>query len=141
MDDMSRWTVAEGVHEDFPLLIRYRTDVLEDQFKATPDLVKIIWEMQYASSTGLPDAKDHLALDQFEAFLESSIEAPGVGKLYVVVTTGGVRDFYLYVGDVQEFIDKFHSADNSRYPYPIRLEVNRGENGDFYREILASCSE
>lgn len=140
MSDIGKWTIAEGVHENLPLVIRYREldDVLD--FYRVPHLVRICWTMRSTAAGGMPDHDENIRLNDFESLLEREIESLGYGVLAVVITSGGTRDFYLYVRDMQDFIDRFQEMDNDGEPFPIALEVTSDEMGEFYTGIKANCS-
>ncbi len=137
--DGSKWTVAEGTRGDMPLIVRFREIDEETQFVQFPHLVRISWTYTVANEYGLPDKQSDDRLYAFESVLITTFEASSA-VLTAVMTNGGTRDFYLYVADLDAFIESFSGLGEGDQPYPVYLEVARDEGGDFYLDLLNSCA-
>lgn len=133
-----RWVVAEGLHDDRPLVIRYRV-VTPALLQDRPHLIRICWDFG-PGMDGLPHGLQGTRHDLFEGRLIDGIEREGCAVLAVVITNDGKRDFYLFGDDVRGFVDRFHGLPQEDEPYPVQIEVTRNESSAFYRGIVASCS-
>ena len=100
------WALAEGEHEDRPLLIRFRQFPPEFPQAKYPDRLNIFWEMAEAEEWGFPTAGESARLEQFENRLVEGVEIDAHSVLSVVLTTAGKRESVFHTADSGGFAQR-----------------------------------
>ncbi len=118
-----QWAVAEGIHNDLPLMIRFRNKLVSGiNVSKHPRVIKIYWE--YAEhQSGMPSKRDSELMEKFENRMVDALESDLAGVLTAVITTNGSREWVYYVKSVDEFGSRLHNMPQEKEPYPIQIET------------------
>jgi hypothetical protein len=90
------WRLAEGEHEGRPMILRFNDGAGSARTRFGLRLGVAV-PLVNADTNGFPGDRDSEDLNAIEDALFASLKADGVGA--VVVSTGGMREFVLYVRD------------------------------------------
>lgn len=130
--DEDNWSIAEGIHNQLPLIIRFRTKFTSslntEQFS---QLIKIYWEFEEDPS-GMPSESESETMEIFENRLVDALESDYSGVLTSVVTTNGYRHWVLYVKSVDLFSKRLHSMPQENHPYPIQIQTQQDAKWEYY---------
>ena len=133
-----RWAVAEGMHNEKPLLIRFRNELQErPDVSAYPKLVKVVWSYS-GGRTGLPDKSTDENMERFENHLVKAVEPVRIGVLVAVVTNDGTRKWVFYVSNVSAFGRALNDMPQEREPYPIQITAEDDPAWSFLYENIIS---
>lgn len=93
-----RWDVAEGERDGQPMLVRVNASARK--FAGHPEMpvrLGIAIPFLQPDERGFPSKDDLAVLNQIEDQLVASVNGSGRGRLTLVITTGGMREFLSYV--------------------------------------------
>ncbi|WP_093286236.1 DUF695 domain-containing protein [Pseudoxanthomonas sp. CF125] len=137
-----RWSLAEGTHNDKPLVIRFRDEFLnKPDLSSHPRLVRVVWSYQ-ANTSGMPgsDASDQMGV--FEDRLVAAVEPSQTAVLVAVLTNDGQREWLFYTPDVSEFGRRLTEMPQEKDRYPIDISTESDpEWSTFYDNILPGVAE
>lgn len=126
------WAGAEGVHNELPLIIRFRQEVSKDSHIAVlPLLIKICWRFE-DSPSGMPSNVESEAMEVFEDRLVDALEPDIIGMLVAAITTNGYREWVYYVKSVESFAERLHAMPQEEDPYPIEIETQEDPRWDYF---------
>jgi hypothetical protein len=133
------WAVAEGTHENMPLVIRFRPEFRSvSDFRGYPLLLQIAWPYESPNGSGLPGEADAQAMERFEERILASYERDAHAVLTAVITTNGGRQWIFYTSDVDVCGQRLADMPQEAEPYPVELEVEEDPDWRFLREdVLA----
>ena len=132
------WELAEGVHNEIPLVIRFRSELTKNSnISNHPQLIKIYWKYSSLKSiTGMPSESDNKQMEIFENRLVKVLESDLSGILTSVVTTNGTREWVIYTKSKDLFSEKLHEMPQEIKPYPISIETEKDLNwGYFFNRV------
>lgn len=136
------WAVAEGMHENVPLTIRFR-----NEFQKKPDvsehpyLIQVTWSY-VGGDSGMPDNLTNEKMGIFEDRLTNTVETDMSAVLAAVITNDGKREWVFYASDVQEFANRMTQMPQEKERYPIELTTEQDPEWKFlYGQILSGMSE
>jgi hypothetical protein len=133
------WSVAEGVSDDLPVILRYRSNLnITSLTTLFPHLITIQWTFKNPALSMLPSFIDKQELDDFEESLWIATETNNCGMLTVVITSNGYRNWYVYVKNIDKFSQTLSLLPQKEERYPIEIFLDRDEDWQFYREIIAN---
>jgi hypothetical protein len=137
------WALAEGVHEDKPLVIRFRPDLrMVTDFRGYPLLLEIAWPFDSPDESGLPCEEEVAAMDQFEERILDAYECDAHAVLTAVITTNGARQWFFYTSDADECGQRLADMPQEEELYPVELTAEDDPNWSFLLEaVLAGCDE
>ncbi len=124
--EADQWSLAEGLHNDKPLLIRYRSELSsKPDVSAYPVLIRVTWPFA-TDSTGMPDSSSSDAMATFEDRLVSAVEPTQDAALVAVITNNGQREWLFYTSSAQEFCRRLTDMpqEEERYPISLMLETD-----------------
>lgn len=120
-----RWSLAEGMHDDKPLLIRFREELrARPDVTALPLLVRVVWDFD-TDATGMPDGEAGDAMEVFENRLVDAVEPDRIAVLTAVVTHDGDREWLFYAADAAAFARRLTEMPQEPERYPIEISVER----------------
>jgi len=130
------WSLGEGKHNDKPLVIRFRQNLLPlAGHPEYPNRLKISWTFRAKTANGMPTPDEGNEMGTFEDRLVEALEKGNQAILTVVVTNDGKRDWYFYTSDVTETGKRINDMPQEKEAYPVQISVARDEAWDFYRDI------
>lgn len=91
------WAVSQGERNRKPLFVRVNTSA--SSYVGHPDLpvrVGVAVPLLAANEHGLPGDVESGQLETIEASLFSAIQAGGIGRIVLIITTNGMREFVAY---------------------------------------------
>ncbi len=137
------WAVAEGTHEDKPLVIRFRQELRSvSDFRGHHLLLQITWPYESPDESGLPGGADGEAMERFEERILAAYEHDAHAVLAAVITTNGARQWILYTSDIDTCGQRLAEMPQESEPYPVELTADEDPDWRFLREnILAGCDE
>ena len=132
------WSVAEGSHNELPLIIRFR-----EEFKDRPDVScyphRLIVSWKYAEGeSGLPSGELSFELGQFEDYLVEALESDLVAVLSAVITNAGERQWIFYTKNLDSCQTRINALPQVGEPYPLHLTAEPDSEWEFlYDGVLA----
>lgn len=136
------WAVAEGVDNDKPLTIRFRSELRKvEDVSGYPELLLVNWNYE-SDEHGMPSDSAVETLDDFEDLLLAALEHDYQAVLACVVTNDGERQWVFYSSDIEVAADRINAMPQQ---YPVELGTN--EEGDdaewayFKDNILGECDD
>jgi hypothetical protein len=127
-----QWAVAEGTHNDLPLMIRFRDKFVQGvNISNHPQLIQIFWEYSEHES-GMPSTEDSQSMEVFENRLVEALEGDLTGVLSAVITTNGVREWVYYCKSTDSFAKKLHNMPQESEPYPIGIEAGNDPDWEYF---------
>ncbi len=127
-----QWAVAEGTHNDLPLMIRFRNKLSFGRSTSNhPQLIRIYWD--YTShESGMPSTDDSQSMEVFENRLVEALETDLSGVLAAAITTNGYREWVWYCQSTEIFAEKLHNMPQEADPYPIEIEAESDPEWDYF---------
>lgn len=136
------WSLAEGAHNDKPLVIRFREEFRnKPDLSSYPRLVRVLWTYP-ADASGMPDSEASDQMGVFEDRLVAAVEPSQTAVLVAVLTNDGQREWLFYTSEVAEFGRRLSEMpqENDRYPIDLSTESDPAWS-TFYDNILASVAK
>ena len=132
-----QWALAQGLHNQKPLVIRYRTGFQDvSDLRGYPSLLHIIWVFEEPDGNGLPGEEETAALDQFEDRLLAAYEFDFHAALTAVITNDGARQWIFYTSDLEECARRLNTMPQNARRYPIELTADEDPRWTFLRDIV-----
>lgn len=132
-----QWTVAQGVKNGKPLLIRYRSERPQEvDAAAFPFLLSATWTYQ-PNEHGLPAPEEMALMDKFEDALASSLEGSKTAHLMVVLTGNSERDWLWYTSGEDEAMRCVNQALKGHKRYPVEFSVQKDRAWNAYTQFVA----
>ncbi len=126
------WAVAEGVHNDLPLMIRFRNKLVPNvNVSALPRLIQIYWNYSEHES-GMPSEAESQSMEVFENRLVEALESDISGILAAAITTNGYREWVYYTQSTDIFAKKLHNMHQEIDPYPIEIEADSDPEWNYF---------
>jgi len=92
------WTVARGEYEGRPMFVRLDTSARGSAIRRElPTRLGIAIPLKNPDERGLPRTEEFAELDAIEDNLVAALRVHGEGRMVLVLTTGGMREFVSYV--------------------------------------------
>ena len=127
-----QWSIAEGTHNDLPLMIRFRNKLSPDSGVSNhPQLIRIFWNYSPHES-GMPSADDSQSMEIFENRLVDALETDLSGVLAAAITTNGYREWVWYCLSTDVFAERLHNMPQETDPYPIEIEAENDPKWGYY---------
>ncbi|TMN86517.1 hypothetical protein CWB72_19675 [Pseudoalteromonas phenolica] len=127
-----QWAVAEGTHNDLPLMIRFRNKLSKDSSISNhPQLIRIYWDYSPHES-GMPSTDDSQSMEVFENRLVDALETDLSGVLAAAITTNGYREWVWYCVSTEVFAESLHNMPQETEPYPIEIEAESDPEWDYF---------
>lgn len=131
------WTVAQGVKNGKPLLVRYRSEPPQEvDAVAFPFLLSATWTYQ-PNELGLPSSEEMALMDKFEDALASSLEGSNTAHLMVILTGNSERDWLWYTSGEDEAMRQVNHALKGHKRYPVQFSVQQDRAWRAYTQFLA----
>lgn len=135
------WSVAEGTHNDLPLVIRFRPGFSREvDVSAFPHRVLIVWRFR-TGAKGLPDLEAATPMRDFEDRLLLAVENEAIAVLTAVITGEWTREWVFYAADAARFDECFQAAAPS--PASVQLTIENEDDAGWsylFDDILAGVS-
>lgn len=126
------WAVAEGTHNNLPLMIRFRSNLTSElDISNHPQLIQIYWNYSKHDS-GMPSSVDSQHMEIFENRLVDALENDLTGILVAVITTGGVREWVYYTKSLDAFAERLHNMPQESAPYPIEIDTDNDPEWEYF---------
>lgn len=126
------WAVAEGTHNNLPLMIRFRSNLTSElDISNHPQLIQVYWNYSKHES-GMPSSGDSQHMEIFENRLVYALENDLTGILVAVITTGGVREWVYYTKSLDAFAERLHNMPQESAPYPIEIETDNDPAWEYF---------
>ncbi len=109
-----RWAVHQGIRLGAPIVLRVNETARD--YAANPDLpirLGVAIPLHEPDGHGFPRSGEIAQLAAIEDELFAAINAAGVGRLVLVISTGGMREFISYVrseADAQAAVSRVRQA-------------------------------
>ena len=130
--EIDQWAIAEGTHNELPLMIRFRSKLTPAiDVSSHPQLIRIYWEFG-SHASGMPSNSDSEDMEVFENRLVEALESDLAGILTSVITTNGYREWVYYTTSIDTFAARLHNMPQEQEPYPIKIETEADPNWDYY---------
>src|SRR5436190_6449909 len=130
------WTVAQGVKNGKPLLIRYRSERPQEVDSVSfPFLLSATWTYQ-PNELGLPSSEEMVLMDKFEDALASSLEGSKTAHLMVVLTGNCERDWLWYTCGEDEAMRCVNQALKGHKRYPVEFSVQKDRAWRAYTQFV-----
>lgn len=130
------WSAADGKHNDLPLKLRFRREVMEKPDTSEyPKLVRLYWVYE-GLDDGLPGNMDLEQMNIFENDISRMVEHDASAILVAVITNDGQREWIFYARDMQNFAERLMNLKQDNY-YPVELTSRSDPEWNFlYQELL-----
>ncbi len=138
-DDL--WSVAQGVKNGRPLLIRYRSERPHGvEATSYPLLLSATWSY-CGNELGLPAPEESELMAIFEDALASALEASQSAYLMVVLTGNGERDWLWYSRGEADSMSRVNNTLKGHRRYPVEFSIQRDRAWRAYSQFQTSgCS-
>ena len=136
------WSMAEGEHNDRPLMIRFRSELRTvDDVSGFPELLLVNWKYE-SDSHGMPSDAAVDAIDDFEDLLLAALEPDYHTVLACVITNNGERQWVFYSSGIDVAATRINAMPQQSEPYPIELLTDDDAEWAYFKEnILGACDE
>ena len=136
------WAMAEGEHNDQPLMIRFRSELRKvEDVSGYPDLLLVNWSYE-PDPHGLPSESAVEAIDDFEDLLLAALEHDYQTVLVCVITNDGSRQWVCYSSDIDEAVVRINAMPQKPQPYPIELLSDDDAEWAYFKDnILGECDD
>ncbi|CAN7500205.1 DUF695 domain-containing protein [Pseudoxanthomonas sp. LjRoot143] len=140
--ESDQWSLAEGLHNDKPLLIRYRGEFAsKPDVSAYPILIRVSWSFA-TDDSGMPESSASDAMAIFEDRLVSAVESHRDAVLAAVITNDGQREWLFYASSTREFGRRLTEMPQEEERYPISLTSENDSGWSvLHEDILAGVAE
>lgn len=132
-----RWTLAEGVYDDAPLLLRFNE--LAKNWVGHPGLpIKLGFAilLNDPNEGGLPDPDEFAVLGDIEDVIFEEVEAKTTGMLVMILTTGVMRELVYYIAPGSD-IGAIHQAIQGRVTtHEVQCMAVNDPTWDAYTELV-----
>jgi hypothetical protein len=134
------WSIAEIENDGYPIIIRFRNelDILFGK-EIYPHLLQVDWKFSSLIKSGMPSRTDANEASKFEDFLIDSIEVDLQSILTFVITNDGLRSWYIYTNNIDEFSNRLHNIPQKDERYPIEIYLSENEGWKSYEDIVRQC--
>jgi Family of unknown function (DUF695) len=134
----SEWMSVQREYEGFPLFLRIplglNYDILQ---QSLPVLVTVEHTFSFRRFDGAPEPRYNDTLEDFDVELSSLFDGDELGKVVLIETFGGKRNYYFYVASQGEPASPFEVF-QSRHPGAIlKLDVRSDPTWRFARSYRA----
>ena len=138
--DVLPWSIAEGIHEEMPVIFRFRE--FPDNFQRLdfPSRIHLSWAFQSPTSNGLPSPSDSLQVAQFEDRLIEAVESDNHSILSLVLTGKGQREFSFHTADPQGFVERLSHMPQEEDRYPIEIYCYEYPTWDYVNRVLSDIA-
>ncbi|MFA6544020.1 MAG: DUF695 domain-containing protein [Limisphaerales bacterium] len=131
------WSLAEGVTDSGPYIIRFRTPVLGPSDTTGYDkLLTIVWPYADVDTGALPTDEQTAALVQFENRLCEAFEHDAHAVLTAILTFDGARQWVVYTSDFRECGRRLEAMPQNEQPYPIELNARSDPEWNYLRDEI-----
>ena len=139
--DEIAWTVAEEMHDNKPVIIRFRN--LNQTFprNSYPQRLNIFWTFSMPTELGLPSPDDSSKAQLFEDRLIEAVETEGHAILSMVLTGKGQREFVFHAFNVNEFLQRLTQMLQEKERYPIEINFAEDVEWDYVDRVLGEKNE
>ena len=132
-----QWSMAQGVKNGKPLLVRYRSARPQEvDAVAFPLLLSATWTFQ-PNEFGLPSSEEMVLMDKFEDVLASSLEGSKTAYLMVILTGNSERDWLWYTCGEDDAMRQVNHALKGHKPYPVQFSVQQDRAWRAYTQFVA----
>ena len=91
------WSVSQGEHQGRPMFVRIKVSAaLYAGQRELPMRLGIAVPLIAGDERGLPRIEEASQLDSIEEALFGAVESSGIGRIVLVITTNGMREFVAY---------------------------------------------
>jgi len=134
--DKIGWSIAEGMHEGKPMIIRYRG--LDQSFPRNrySQRLNIFWTFAAPTVQGLPSSGDSSRVRLFEDRLIKAVEGDGQSILSMVLTGKGQWEFIFHTTDVKEFLRRLTEMPQEKERYPIEIDHSEDTGWNYVNGVL-----
>jgi hypothetical protein len=131
------WAASDGMLDNNPLIIRFRTPVLDasDMGEYTRRL-SVVWPYAPEETGAMPTEADSEAMKVFEDRLIEAWENEAAAVLTAVLTFDGARQWVFYTRDVKECGRLLNEMPQNEDPYPIELTTEEDPQLNFLKDQI-----
>ena len=138
---IEEWSVGAGQDSSVPMIIRLRSKLDETKGKKLfPHMMRMSWSFQLPNHAGMPSKLESDELSEFEQHLEKHFESDLQSVLTIVITKSGLREWYFYTNDIDEFMNRLGSVPHNNNN-PIEIYFTHDENWKYYDDMRAICEK
>lgn len=138
--DVLPWSIAEGIHEEMPVIFRFRKFPENFQRSAFPSHIHLFWTFQSPTPNGLPSPSDSLQAAQFEDRLIEAVESDNHSILSLVLTGKGQREFNFHTSNPQGFVERLSNMPQEKDRYPIEIYCYEDPTWDYVNRVLSDIA-
>jgi hypothetical protein len=128
------WSVSKGTNNGKPMLVRINTSVR--QYAGHPELphrLEIAIPLRAPNESGMPDNEEADQLGEIEERLFRAIGTSG--RVVLVITTGGMREFVSYVGSPDEGARIFAAVRTGTTTHKVQHYVQADPKWEAYSQF------
>ena len=131
------WSVSVGRDPNPPIIIRLRSKLDSSKGKKFfPHMMRMSWSFGNSDRGGMPSKAESDELSDFEERLIESFESDLQSVLAIAITKSGLREWYFYTNDIDEFMNRLSSVPHNNQN-PIEIYFNNDENWKYYEDTRA----
>jgi Family of unknown function (DUF695) len=136
---IENWSVGVGQDPNSPMIIRIRSKLDSEKGKELfPHMMRVLWSFQTPNQVGMPSKVEADELTEFEERLEEHFESDLQSVLTVVITKSGLREWYFYTNNIDEFMTRLGSVPHKNQN-PIEIYFTNDENWKYYEDTRNNC--
>ena len=134
MDEVDRWSVAEGTLNRTTAIVRVRRG-RPSHHGEMPTRLQVFWKMTEAEEDGMPSEAESFRLERFEDRICSAIDHDGQSILMLALTSNGQREFVFYTKDPEEFLARLTAMPQEKERYPVRIQAHSDPEWSFWQGL------
>jgi hypothetical protein len=131
------WTIAEGKHEDFPIVFRFRQFPNDFPRSDYSQRLNIFWQVSDEAGNGMPSPEESDRISVFEDRIIETTEHDSQSVLSLVITGKNQREFVFHTPNTKEFLKRLTQMPQEEEPYPIEIHHNEDPAWDYVDRVLS----
>jgi hypothetical protein len=115
------WSVAEGTVDGLPLVVRYRSELPDQETRETYRWLAVISWSYSQGQSGMPQKEENARMNEMEDAVEADVESRGYCVQAVTRTGNGTRVWSYYIRERDEFTVALNRALSGKPRLPIQI--------------------
>jgi len=131
-----RWQVSDGTYGGKPIIVRVNANAKD--YVGHPEMsvrFGVAVPLKAPDDKGFPGSEELKQLEAVEEALFESVNAAKLGRVVLIITTGGVREFVSYVRSKSDAEEAVNKVRNSIKTHSIQHYSAEDARWDGFREF------
>ena len=132
------WAISRGENKGKPLLVRVNTSAMS--YAGHPDLpvrLGVAIPLRAPDANGLPSQAEGDQINTIEDVLFGAIQGSGTGRVVLILTTSGMREFVSYARSKEAAIAAIRSAGQSVKTHKLQAYTAPDPEWKLFRQFAS----